>query len=481
MSWSRRASGFAAAMALTLLQLGWPSAVRADTDPVIRDDAYTMWEDEALKISPPGVLANDTPGQSGYLSNRLCVVSWADSAIGSPSLGLPIGYAHVYGFSDDGGFGVTVTADAYGEPVLTYKAAAYGLHGSCPGPGVTTEWKGRVRLTIIPVNDRPSISIDTIAPIRVEEDSGPRVVTPFASVLSWGAHEIDTVKEWIVTTPDPELFATGPSVVEVFDSPAHVGLRFTTAPNANGSTDVLIKVRDSGGTEHGGIDVSYAHMVMVQIEPVPDPPTAVADSYSVTAGTTLRVAEPGVLANDDDVDGDALTATLGSFPAHGSLSMTPDGSFEYRPDAGFVGKDSFAYRASDGTFTTGLTTVSISVRAASAPSPSSGPSTRPATPPPTGKPPQLTGTPPPSTSAAGSSAGPLASPPPEPTVEATSEPAIPTGIEPPLEASPVAVAGLGSGSAAPDARPFWALAIGLLLLVVAILAIWPRIRAARTP
>ena len=37
---------------------------------------------------------------------------------------------------------------------------------------------------------------------------------------------------------------------------------------------------------------------------------AVADSYSVDEDATLTVAAPGVLGNDTDVDGDALTAVL---------------------------------------------------------------------------------------------------------------------------------------------------------------------------
>ena len=45
----------------------------------------------------------------------------------------------------------------------------------------------------------------------------------------------------------------------------------------------------------------------ITVTPVNDAPTAVADAYDAVAGDTLSVAAPGVLGNDSDVDGDALS------------------------------------------------------------------------------------------------------------------------------------------------------------------------------
>ncbi|MGI8693806.1 MAG: Ig-like domain-containing protein [Geodermatophilaceae bacterium] len=92
------------------------------------------------------------------------------------------------------------------------------------------------------------------------------------------------------------------------------------------------------------------------------PPLAVPDSYQVTEGSTLTVAAPGVLGNDTDPDGDVLTAALVSGPTSGSLSLTANGAFSYTPVADFVGAASFTYTASDGTFTSAPTTVTITVR-----------------------------------------------------------------------------------------------------------------------
>jgi PKD repeat protein len=78
------------------------------------------------------------------------------------------------------------------------------------------------------------------------------------------------------------------------------------------------------------------------------PPVAVADAWATGTGAPLTVPAPGVLANDSDPDGDALTAVLVSGPARGTLVLQPSGAFAYTPPAGFTGTTTFAYRASDG-------------------------------------------------------------------------------------------------------------------------------------
>ncbi len=92
-------------------------------------------------------------------------------------------------------------------------------------------------------------------------------------------------------------------------------------------------------------------------------PVANADAYATEEATTLTVGAPGVLANDTDADGDPLTASLSTSPGNGALSLSADGSFEYTPNGGFVGEDSFTYVASDGTADSDTATVTIDVTA----------------------------------------------------------------------------------------------------------------------
>jgi VCBS repeat-containing protein len=60
--------------------------------------------------------------------------------------------------------------------------------------------------------------------------------------------------------------------------------------------------------------------------------------------------------------------TLGSAvvvgsPAHGSLTLNPNGAFDYTPSTHYNGPDSFTYRASDGTVDTNVATVTLTVNA----------------------------------------------------------------------------------------------------------------------
>jgi hypothetical protein len=93
-------------------------------------------------------------------------------------------------------------------------------------------------------------------------------------------------------------------------------------------------------------------------------PLAVADSYSTPEDTLLSITAPGILANDT---GGAVSATLQSAPARGTLNLNASGEFRYIPGNDFFGLDSFTYRASDGTSPSNIATVIITVLAVNDP------------------------------------------------------------------------------------------------------------------
>ena len=116
-----------------------------------------------------------------------------------------------------------------------------------------------------------------------------------------------------------------------------------------------------------GLAHSDLATVTITVNPVDQPPVAQDDSFATGQDTPLMVAAPGVLANDSDPDGDALTAVLATGPADGSVTLGPDGSFLYIPVSGFSGTDGFTYRANDGTLDSSLATVTITVNAVNHP------------------------------------------------------------------------------------------------------------------
>src|SRR5437879_13250470 len=80
--------------------------------------------------------------------------------------------------------------------------------------------------------------------------------------------------------------------------------------------------------------------------------------------TLLAVpAASGVLTNDTDADGDKLTAELVSGPTHAAtFTLNPDGSFSYTPVPGYIGPDSFTYRARDSQTNSAPATVNITIK-----------------------------------------------------------------------------------------------------------------------
>lgn len=118
-----------------------------------------------------------------------------------------------------------------------------------------------------------------------------------------------------------------------------------------------------------------SNMATVYIEMFQNtPPVAVDDFFTVVKGETLKIGPPGVLWNDYDPDGDHLFAHIYDYPQHGYMSFSQIGGFTYTPNAGFVGTDTFTYKADDETAArSNKATVTITVLAAPTPTPTPTP------------------------------------------------------------------------------------------------------------
>ncbi|MEQ8790122.1 MAG: Ig-like domain-containing protein [Pirellulaceae bacterium] len=135
---------------------------------------------------------------------------------------------------------------------------------------------------------------------------------------------------------------------------------FTYTPGAGFSGTDTFSYRANDGQAFSSVAI-----VTIVVRPPNQAPIGVADSYDVDQDTTLTIdAAAGVLLNDTDDEDDPLTAILVSGPAHGVLTFQADGSFQYVPDPGYVGGDSFSYRANDGRDDSGVTTVTLDIAAA---------------------------------------------------------------------------------------------------------------------
>src|SRR5262249_54729912 len=88
------------------------------------------------------------------------------------------------------------------------------------------------------------------------------------------------------------------------------------------------------------------------------PPTAADDFFSLYEDHSATLS---VLGNDSDPDGDALSLTRVTAPAHGTATLQPGGVILYAPASDYFGSDSFAYTISDGHGGTADATVHLTV------------------------------------------------------------------------------------------------------------------------
>ncbi|WP_235848039.1 Ig-like domain-containing protein [Mycolicibacterium holsaticum] len=261
--------------------------------PVAVDDAVTVDEDGVAVVD---VLANDFDADGDELSVT------ATGAAGNGTVTLI-----------DGVLTYTPNADFQGADSFTYTVS--------DGNGGTAT--ATVYVTVNPVNDAP-VAVDDA--VTVDED-GVAVVDVLANDTDVDGDELT------VTT----VGSASNGTVTLADGV------ITYTPNADfqGADSFTYTVSDgNGGTATA--------TVYVTVNSVNDAPVAFDDFYVTRQGMELMIPAPGVLANDFDVDGDELQATVIDGPTNGTISFNGDGSFRYTPNLDFHGADSFTYSVYDG-------------------------------------------------------------------------------------------------------------------------------------
>ena len=129
----------------------------------------------------------------------------------------------------------------------------------------------------------------------------------------------------------------------------------TASVNANG-TIAFVPTTGFVGTctftykvcDTGSPSLCDTATVTVKVNPIivaNQPPIAQNDATTTPMNTPVNGSVAG---NDSDPDaGQTLTFTKVSNPPNGIVTMLPNGTFVYTPTTGFVGRDSFPYRACD--------------------------------------------------------------------------------------------------------------------------------------
>jgi VCBS repeat-containing protein len=283
--------------------------------PVANNDTYTTLEDVQLTVAVPGILANDTDVEGDSLTAVLV------DNVSHGTLAL----------NTNGGFTYLSATNYNGSDAFTYRA----------NDGTTNGNLATVTINITPVNDPPVANNDTYTTL---EDVRLTVAAP-------GILTNDTDVEGDPLTAFLVSNGSHGSVNLNTDG----SFSYTPSTNYNGTDSFTYIVSD-------GHTIGNIATVTINVTPVNDLPIANNDTYTTLDNVPLIVpAAAGILTNDVDVDGDALTARLESNVSHGSLSLNSDGSFIYTPSSNYFGSDSFTYRACDAVATSAVATVTINV------------------------------------------------------------------------------------------------------------------------
>ena len=172
--------------------------------------------------------------------------------------------------------------------------------------------------------------------------------TPVEISLIGSDSDSDPLAYSIVTVPSHgSLSGTAPN------------LTYTPNTNFNGSDSFTFKVND------GAADSAPA-AVSITVSPVNDPP--VANDDTATTQEDKPIATIDVLANDTDIDNvgrylylDTLSLTAVSQGTNGSVTINPDSTLSYSPNANFYGSDTFTYTISDNKGLTDTARVNVTV------------------------------------------------------------------------------------------------------------------------
>ncbi|MFO0911534.1 MAG: Ig-like domain-containing protein [Pirellulales bacterium] len=295
--------------------------------PVARNDLYEVQYNTPLNLSSGGVLANDADIDADGLSAQL-VKGPANGTLALQSNGL---------------FTYTPNAGFSGNDRFTYRVS--------DGQGGFSSADVVLKVATAPVVPAPTAGNDSLTTL---EDTPLKIfgTTLLQNDQSFSGRPLTTS---LVSGPQQGKLVTNSDG------------SWTYTPGANFAGTDYFEYRVSDGQK-----VSNIARVELKVGAVNDAPVARADSYAVKHGTLLSVTGAGVLSNDTDVERDSLAAEMVDGPGHGTLVLRTDGQFEYRPEAGFSGRDQFTYRASDGRGGWSTAQVALNVAASPIPDPPTG-------------------------------------------------------------------------------------------------------------
>lgn len=192
------------------------------------------------------------------------------------------------------------------------------------------------------------------ATVRIKVSIGNNQVPVATADVATLAEDTDVLVDVLANDSDPDGHpltisditgaANGRAVVE--------GGKIRYTPNADFSGEEVLTYTINDGL--GGITSTT---LTLSVTPLNDAPVAVNDEFTIDEGQNILI---DVLANDTDVDGEALTL-LSVTGAKGGVATIESGQIKYQPNPEYFGVETITYTMSDGQGAQDTATLTITV------------------------------------------------------------------------------------------------------------------------
>jgi hypothetical protein len=251
-----------------------------------------------------------------------------------------------------GNLAFTLSPNFNGSGVIKIKVKDDG--GTLNG-GVDETTEQDILINVTAINDAPTF-IPAVTTISLNEDAPAYTYTNFFTSISRGGG-IDEITQifmpLVVNNPNPSAFSVQPFIDNI--SGATADLKFTLAPDFNGTINIGIQIQDDGGTANGGLNTSNSQNIIINVTPINDASTlanieTTALTYTEGDGqinitNNITVADvdntslfsakiritTGFVGTEDELvlspmPPGVATINYNVFPTYGELTISKDGS-----------------------------------------------------------------------------------------------------------------------------------------------------------
>lgn len=209
--------------------------------------------------------------------------------------------------------------------------------------GVGLESPATMRLTVLPVNDLPVVTGETLA----SDEDVVMAINP--ALLLANDTDVDIASNGQTLT----ISAVSGALHGAVSLLANGTIQFTPEQDYFGAASFVYTASDGNGGYVSGTAV-------VNLAPVNDVPVVNSELLMGKRDATYTLSQAALLANDTDVETpNGLSIVAVQSMTHGTAVLNPNGSVTFTPTPGYAGRGSFEYvvQDADGAQATGTTEI----------------------------------------------------------------------------------------------------------------------------